>query len=81
MTLPIIQEDHPSIPANPSPRDRLGNPERLPSQKAEDWLFAYVTARSCAARESMLPHLVESVEELIAAFQCMYDHKSDKRCE
>ena len=80
MTLPIIQEDHPSIPINPS-GDKLGNREHLPSQKAEDWLFAYVTARSCAARESMLPHLVESVEELIAAFQCMHDGQSKRRYE
>ncbi|MEO5352690.1 MAG: hypothetical protein H7835_05685 [Magnetococcus sp. XQGC-1] len=36
------------------------------SQMAEDWLFAYANARNQMARETMWPHLVEAVEELIA---------------
>ncbi|MEO5340891.1 MAG: hypothetical protein H7837_10335 [Magnetococcus sp. MYC-9] len=36
------------------------------SQVVEDWLFAYANARNNTARETMWPHLVEAIEELIA---------------
>ncbi|MBF0143754.1 MAG: hypothetical protein HQL57_10040 [Magnetococcales bacterium] len=35
-------------------------------QTVEDWLSAYVNSRSDQAREVILSHMVESVEDLIA---------------
>ena len=72
MPTPIVRKDHFPTIANRANREKTGNQERLPSQTAEDWLFAYVNAPSYAVRETLLPHLVESVEELIAEFQQMH---------
>ncbi|MBF0182784.1 MAG: hypothetical protein HQM06_00140 [Magnetococcales bacterium] len=43
-----------------------------PPQVVEDWLFAYVNARTESSRAMMWPHLVEAVEELIADSKRLY---------
>lgn len=51
---------------DPTGPEQQGNRKNLSSQAAEDWLFAYANAQSHTARATMWPHLVESVETLIA---------------
>lgn len=49
------------------------------SQVAEDWLFAYTNAQNSAARETMWPHLVEAVEELISASRRFYTRQTEQK--
>lgn len=78
MPLPISRENHFPTPPDHANRAKLENQERLPSQAAEDWLFAYANARNYAARETMWPHLVESIETLIIEFRQMHDRQMGK---
>lgn len=48
------------------------------SQVAEDWLFAYTNAQNSAARETMWPHLVEAVEELISESRRLYTRQTKR---
>lgn len=85
MTLPASRkDDFPIPPDQPNPEKPEGQ-ERLlfqallsPPQTAEDWLFAYANARSNRAKETMWPHLVEAVEELITEFRQMHAHQMGK---
>lgn len=77
MTLPSYWEKHSPTTADLVNPEKPESQEQLPSQTVEDWLFAYVNARSHAVQETMLPHLIESIEELVAEFNQM--HARQKR--